>query len=86
MLLQVDQKLVGMSAWQVGEGGWECPSVAEVLEAVGMLPMKEYISSQQGTIVEYSGSRDQAGPCGGGIRILPGKRRETAPEREQRER
>ena len=27
--------------------------MAEVLEAVGMLPMKEYIWSRQDTIVEY---------------------------------
>ena len=50
---RTDQRISWISARRFGEGGWECSTVAETLEAAGMWPMKDYIRRRQATIGGY---------------------------------
>ena len=80
---------------QVMYGEWEWLLSEDALEASGVWPLKEYIWRWKTSIVGYianlpiyklslgcSGCWYQAGACGGGIRILPRKKRAMATARE----
>ena len=50
----VAQHIAGISAWGVGERGWEWSLVEEALEVMGLGPMREYICRRQNTVVKYN--------------------------------
>ena len=50
---RISSIIVGKTAQQVGDEGWELPPVEDALEAAELLKVQEFVKRQQATIKQY---------------------------------